>query len=33
MLLPTQLETPRAIILEVEVLVMVIATGAWGGGV
>ncbi|HDG1711404.1 TPA: phage holin family protein [Kluyvera ascorbata] len=31
MLLPAQLETPRAILLEVEVVAMVIAIGAWGG--
>lgn len=31
MLLPAQLETPRAILLEVEVIAMVIAIGAWGG--
>lgn len=31
MLLPAQLETPRAILLEVEVIAMVIAVGAWGG--
>ncbi|WP_253379535.1 phage holin family protein [unidentified bacterial endosymbiont] len=31
MLLPAQLETPKAILLEVEVLIMVISTGAWGG--
>ncbi|MEE9655330.1 phage holin family protein [Kluyvera ascorbata] len=33
MLLPAQLETPRAVLIEVEVIAMVIAIGAWGGGV
>lgn len=32
MLLPAQLETPRAVLIEVEVIAMVIAIGAWGGG-
>ncbi|HDG1670495.1 phage holin family protein [Kluyvera ascorbata] len=31
MLLPAQLETPRAVLIEVEVIAMVIAIGAWGG--
>lgn len=31
MSLPGQLETPKAILLEVEILATVIATGAWGG--
>ncbi|ROU13385.1 hypothetical protein EB837_12950 [Kluyvera ascorbata] len=31
MLIPAQLETPRAVLIEVEVIAMVIAIGAWGG--
>ncbi|CBG86792.1 phage holin family protein [Citrobacter rodentium] len=31
MLLPGQLETPKAILLEIEIVAIVIATGAWGG--